>query len=194
MTPKAFDKLARELFSETLVPLGFCCDKSKACTFYRTVGNGLWHVIMPDLGTRGAWYDVKVFPCCESLEPLFAQRFPDEVGIPTDSFCYLSSKGVGHSHEQFNCKSEENFRNRYQRTVGPSLVQFAIPYLNAIATLEQMVPFIRAPFYRATAMYLVEKNDETRELVQQQKVRIDSLGNDESVVAAREFLDALLKL
>lgn len=192
MTPKAFDKLARELFSATLTPLGFSCENSRTCTFYRALGNGMWHIVMPDLGTRGAWYDVKVFPCCESLEPLFTARFPDELRVPTDSFCYLSSKGVGHSQEQFNCKSEENFRNRYQRTVGPLLAQFAIPYLDAIRNLEEMVPLIRSPLYRATAMYLANKNAETREMVQQQRVRFQGMGNDESVVAVRDFLDSLL--
>ena len=192
MTPKAFDKLARDHFSETLVPLGFSCEKSSTCTFYRASGNGIWHIVMPDLGTRGAWYDVKVFPCCESLEPLFTKDFPDELGVPTDSFCYLSSKGVGHSQEQFNCKSEENFRNRYQRTVGPLLVQFAVPYLDQIRSLEEMVPVIRSPLYRATAMFLVNKNDETREMVQQQRVRFQGMGNEEAVVAVRDFLDSLL--
>ena len=55
-----------------------------------------------------------------------------------------------------------------------------------------MLPLIRSPLYRATAMYLVNKNDETREMVQQQRVRFQGMGNDESVVAVRDFLDSLL--
>jgi hypothetical protein len=41
-------------------------------------------------------------------------------------------------------------------------------------------------------MFLVNKNDETREMVQQQRVRFQGMGNEEAVVAVRDFLDSLL--
>jgi len=120
MTPKAFGKLARALFAPVLEPQGFTCDKSDGCSFYRSVGNGIWHVIVPDLGSRGVWYDVKVFPTSEEIEVMFREKFPDELGIPTDSYCYLSERGIGIDQTQFNCKSEENCRARFQNTVNPA--------------------------------------------------------------------------
>lgn len=192
MTPKAFDKIARELFSETLSPLGFTCEGSETCTFYRAIGNGIWHVIMPDLGTRGVWYDVKVFPCSEQLEPRFRERFPDELGIPTDSFCYLSERGVGMDQTQFNCKSEENFRARYGNTVSGLLTRIAIPYLSEFRTLGDVLPAIRNPLYRAIAMHLVNNNSESRQMVNQQRARLEAIADDENIVAAKKLLDSLL--
>jgi len=192
MTPKAFDKLAREQLSETLSPYGFVCNESDHSTFYRSTGDGMWHVIMPDFGTRGVWYDVKVFPCCEQLQARFRERFPDELGIPTDSFCYLSERGVGMDQTQFTCKTEEGFRSRYRSTVSRLLSEVAVPYLSQFKTLRDLLPVIRNPLYRAIAMHLVNNDSESRLMVSQQRFRLEAVADDEDVVAARKLLDALL--
>lgn len=192
MTPKAFDKIAREMFSETLSPYGFVCDESDRSTFYRSVGGGIWHVIMPDVGSRGAWYDVKVFPCCEHLQARFRDRFPDELGIPTDSFCYLSQRGVGMDQDQFACKTEGGCRSSYRNTVSRLLSEVAVPYLSQFRTLRDLLPVIRNPLYLAIAMHLVNKNSESRLLVNQQRVRLEAVADDEDVIATRNLLDSLL--
>ena len=50
MTAKKFDLLANEMFGKVLLPLGFTNEKSHACTFYRMVGNQVFHFIMPGYG------------------------------------------------------------------------------------------------------------------------------------------------
>ena len=192
MTPKAFDRVARQLFSETLAPLGFSCDKSDRSTFYKEVGNGLWHVIMPDLGSRSIWYDVKVFPCSEQLEARFHGRFPDQLGITTDSFCYLSERGVGIDQTQFSCKTEESFRSRYETTVSVLLAKIAVPYLSQFKTLRDLLPVIRNPLYRAIGMHLINGDSESRQLVSLQRTRLEAIADDDNVVAARKLLDSLL--
>ncbi|MCA9125196.1 MAG: hypothetical protein KDB11_33705, partial [Planctomycetales bacterium] len=84
LTHKQFDKLARELFSVVLSPHGFSCELSRHCTFTRQIGDDIVHVIMPDPGTRCAWYDIQVFPTSPRFHDDFAERFPDSLGNTLD--------------------------------------------------------------------------------------------------------------
>ena len=102
---------------------------------------------MPDLGSRGAWYDIKVFPTSPSLYEDFDTKFPDEIGIPLDVWCYLSeTAGIGLDQQQFNCKYEDNMRSRFERTVKPLLLNTAIPFLNRVQDMETLRPLLRGPF------------------------------------------------
>lgn len=192
MTPKQFSILAKELFGATLGQHGFSSEKSSHAVFYRSVGSGVWHIISADQGTRGAWYDVKVFATCECLEPEFWDRFPDELGIPMDASCYLSMRGVTVAQEQFNCKSEENFRSRYEKSVESLLVDKAIPYLGRFDSLESMLPFIRNSFYEAVAMCKVRGIVHAKGLLLRQKELLQSAPSDDVVRAANRLLDSLL--
>ena len=192
MTPSRFFRSARDLFAETLVPMGFSCERSNACTFYRLAGEGLWHIIMPDLGTRGAWYDVKVFPCFDRLQARFHDRFPDELGIPTDSFCYLSERSVGLDQALFPCSTESHLRSCYVRTVSGLLGRVAVPYLSQFQTLGDVLPVIRNPLQRAIAMHLLKNDAESRQLLTQQRDRLLAIADDEDIVATRRLLESLL--
>jgi hypothetical protein len=193
MTPKQFNAVAKELFGETLGEFGFTSERSSYSVFYRPAENGVWHVISADQGTRGAWYDVKVFATCECLEPEFEKRFPDELGIPMDANCYLSSiRGISVAQEQFNCKSEENFRSRYEKTVKSLLINKAVPYLAQFNSLESILPHIRNPFYEAVAMFRARGIDQARPLLMKQRERLDSAPQDDVVNAATRLLDSLL--
>lgn len=147
MTPKHFGKVARELFAGVLSDYGFSCDESRFCTFYRQQTEEVYHFVLPDLGARGAWFDVKVFPASPLLDPLFNDQFPDDVGIPTDSFSYLSERGIGLDQEKYNCKSEDNFRRRFDLSVQPALREQAIPYLDQFQSLQDIVPVLKAPHF-----------------------------------------------
>ncbi|MGV3607915.1 MAG: hypothetical protein ACO1RA_16025 [Planctomycetaceae bacterium] len=192
MTPKAFDRLAKELFAPVLGPLGFSCEKSDRCSFYRPLGNGLWHVIIPDLGSRGVWYDVKVFPSSEEIEVLFEEKFPDSLGIPTDSYCYLSERGIGVDQTQFNCKTEENYRARFQNTVKGLLTSIAVPYLDRFRSLGDVLPEIRNPLYRAIGEFRIKGLAGSRNMLLQQKDRLANAPSDPNVDAAKKLLESLL--
>jgi hypothetical protein len=192
MTPKQFSTIAKELFGSVLRPFGFSSDDSSYAVFYRSAGNGVWHVVSADQGTRGAWYDVKVFATHESLEPDFQVHFPDELGIPMDASCYLSMRGISVAQEQFNCKSEENLRNRFEKSVKPLLVEKAIPYLEQFSSLESLLPFIRSPFYHAVAMCRARGIDEAKPLLLRQKELLETAPKDDVVKAATQLIDSLL--
>lgn len=151
-----FDKVAREAFGSFLEPLGFSSTESKACTFYREVSAGFYHFVMPDQLRNQPKYDVKVFFHSPLLEPeSWRDWFPDALGIPTESWCYLSSRsGVGPRQELFWCRTEDGFMRGFEEKVKPALLGFAVPYFDSIQTLEQAVPLIKSKQYAAVASAL----------------------------------------
>ena len=92
MTTKQFDKMVIELYGPVLTERGF--ETKNSSTFYRKVRNDVFHVILADPFKGGNYYDIKVFACSPKIEPLFETTFPDDLGIPSDSFCYLSDLGI----------------------------------------------------------------------------------------------------
>ena len=79
MNTKQFDKLAKVHFGGVLEPLGFSSELSLQCTFYKKLPSGLCQVIIPNLGTSGAWFNVLVFAIHPELETDFKERFPDQL-------------------------------------------------------------------------------------------------------------------
>lgn len=147
MTSREFDRIAREVFGNVLAPHGFSCADSKRCTFVRTHGDDVFHVIMPDPGTRFTWYDVNVFPTSPRLHVDFDDRFPDDLGNTLDVWGKLNDRtGIGMVQARFNCKTEDNFRSRFDINVAPLLVSAAIPFLDTIHTYDDLLPHLRGPF------------------------------------------------
>ncbi|EDL60367.1 hypothetical protein [Gimesia maris] len=194
MTPKQFDKVARQLFAGVLSAYGFTCEGSRYCTFYRKYSDELFHFVLPDLGTHGTWFDVKVFPASPLLDPLFQEDFPDDVGIPTDSYSYLSERGIGLDQEKFNCKTEENMRHRFEASVRPALEDRAIPYLDQFCSIDDIVPVLSNPIFRGIGLHLVGKMEEAIPLLQQQRERLSLLDSDTPAISARlRFIEELLE-
>ncbi|MFG0266672.1 MAG: hypothetical protein ACF8AM_16225 [Rhodopirellula sp. JB055] len=193
MKPDSFDNIAKELFGRALEPLGFSCSGSKTSVFHRKVDGDIYHLVMPDLGTRGAWYDVKVFPFWSRLDPQFVERFPDSLGVPTDVFCFLSERGIGPDQKQFNCKSEDNFRSRFEKTVEPLLASVAVPYLDRFQNVRDLLPGVRNPLHKAIALHEVEGIEASTEQLKRQRDRLSGLNSsDKSVVSTLQLLDELL--
>ena len=151
LTHKQFDKLARELFASVLSPNGFSCDASRRCTFTRQLSPEIYHVIMPDPGTRCAWYDVHVFATSPRLQSDFEHVFPDDLGNTLDIWGKLGETGIGMNNQGFNCKYETNMRDRFTKTVLPLLTTYAIPFLDQIRTYEDLLPHLRGPMARFNA-------------------------------------------
>lgn len=194
MTPKQFDEVARQLFADVLSAYGFSCEESRFCTFYRQHSDEVFHFVLPDLGTRGTWFDVKVFPASPLLDPLFKEQFPDDVGIPTDSFSYLSERGVGLDQEKFNCKTEENLRRRFESSVRPALEKLAIPYLDQFRSIDDIVSVLRSPMFRGIGLHCVGKMEEAIPLLQQQRERLSLSDSDDPAISARlRFIEELLE-
>ena len=117
MKTKEFNRKVNELFKPILENYGFTSDGSKDCTFYRQINDDIFHFILPDLGTKGFSYDIKVFPTSSLIDPIFLESFPDKIGIPSDSYSYLSARGVGMSQELFSCNSDHAFTNTFKNKV-----------------------------------------------------------------------------
>jgi len=145
---------------------------------------GIYHFVLPDCGGRGHWYDVKVFASTPDLDPLFHQQFPDHLGIPSDSYSYLSKYGVGLDQQKFPCRTEKDFVTEYE-VLDSLLTSVAVPYLDGLQSLEDVLPTIKHPLYFATALYLVGRKTEAKPLIEQQVARIERSGAVDSGSLAR---------
>ena len=144
MKEKQFDLLAKEHFGLILEPIGFSVERSRYSTFHRQASDDIYHVIMPDLSSDGTWFDIRVFATSPLIEPQFDKLFPDDVGIPSDSFSLLHPKfGVGARQQKFRCKTEEGFVRNFNKEVVPALESKALPYLDGINSLNDLMPYIR---------------------------------------------------
>ncbi len=195
MKESEFNLLANEIFGGLLTPLGFTNERTEACTFYRKVGDEVYHFIMPCIGSRGVWYQIYVFPHSPAIYPIFEQRFPDNLGIPTDRFSLLSEyDGVNLTQQQFNCKYEENFRRGFARTVHPLLLKVAVPYLDRFQTVADIVPVIRHPSFLGFALHHVGRSEEAVAALQREKDRLRRLDTkNKDVATLLEHVERLLE-
>lgn len=194
MKEKQFDLLAKENFSRILKPHGFSADLSKYSTFYREASGNIYHVIMPDLSTDGSWFDIRVFATSSVIEPDFSKSFPDEVGIPSDSFSLLHPRfGVGARQQKYRCKTEEGFIRNFNKDVIPALEDKAIPYFGDINSLKDLVPHIRRDFYLGATLWHIEKYEKSTELLVSERSRLSSLeDNTGRVSALLSYIDNIL--
>jgi hypothetical protein len=153
LSAKKFDALAKKAFGSILEPEGFSCLESTRCTFYRQIADDLFHFVVPDQLRNLPKYDVKVFFNSPRLEPgAWEGKFPDDIGIPTDTWSSLhSTSGVGPDQQLFWCRTEEGFLKDFEGRVRPALIMHAIPYLRGYMSLTQAIPAIRSKHYRAIA-------------------------------------------
>lgn len=192
MKPRQFYDIARELFDGVLPRAGFSRQHSRFCTYCRRVGGDVYHLVMPDLGTRGVWYDVKVFPASPHLQPLFESHFPDALEVTTDRWSYLSEEGVGMTQGRFNCKYEDNFRRRFEKTVKPLLINVALPYLDKIQTIKDTIPLLKNAGFLGSALHYVGRRGESKPLLEKERERLLQLDTREEIVAA--WLDRVNEL
>ncbi|MBK8323531.1 MAG: hypothetical protein IPL06_12515 [Betaproteobacteria bacterium] len=149
MTPKAFDSLVRRHFGELLSPHGFSAEGSRHSTFWRRIEGDLYHFILADPLRHSSTYDVKVFFSSPRIDENFAGGFPDSLGIPSDTFCQLNAKaGITYKGSHFPCANETIFIKGFEQAVRPALVEHALPYLDALASVEAMLALVRHPSFR----------------------------------------------
>lgn len=153
LSAKKFDALARSAFGSVLEAEGFSCTDSMRCTFYRQASDDLFHFVMPDPLRNLPKYDVKVFFSSPLLEQgAWESNFPDNLGIPTDTWSFLHSvSGVGPDQQLFWCRTEDGFLKDFEDRVKPALTRHALPFLKGYASLAQAIPAIRSKHYRAVA-------------------------------------------
>ena len=185
MREDKFDELVREQFGPLLLPKGFEVDRSEYCTFYRSRPNDIWHIILPDIGSSGAWYDVRVFATSPLIEADFDRLFPDSLGIPSGSFSLLhSTLGVGARQEMFKCRTESIFASNFRDKVGPAITQFALPYLDSIVDVKSLLPLINHEFYRGLSLIEVGNLEEGTKVLVSERERLSKAHDDSGRVSS----------
>jgi len=194
MKEKQFDKLAKEHFGFILGSKGFSAERSKYSTFYRQVTDDIYHVIMPDLSRDGAWFDIRVFAMSPLIEPQFDELFPDELRIPSDSFSLLHPKtGVGLDQKKYPCRTEEGFTRNFNKDVVVALKEKALPYLDSITCLHDLIPYIKRDFYLGAALWHDGEQKKARELLIAEKSRLSNIDDDTGRVSSLlNYIDNVL--
>jgi hypothetical protein len=194
MNSEDFYILAADYFGRELTANGFKCDGSKTSTYYRWVTDDIVHVVRPFLSKNGTWYDIRVFATSPMIDFLFESRFPDSIGIPSDSFSYLHpSTGVGCDQKQYHCKSAESFVRSFEQTVAPALRQHAVPFLDRIATIGELVSTVRNPLFRAIGIWQKGDKELARPLLTAELKRLSEISDSTGQVAIGiRYLENLL--
>ena len=195
MLPKDFDAYAKKAFGQALEPHGFSCTMSRQCTFYRWASEELIHVVLPDRGTKGTWFDVKVFATSPVIIPSFGDCFPDDIGIPSDLFSYLHhSNGVGCDQDRFHCRTVGIFHRIFEQRVAPSLVKHAIPFLDNLTTVTDLIPTIRCNLSLGLALAHVGRNNEADPILRAEKARLKNNNTgDEKLQEMLRWIDEALE-
>ena len=142
MRSREFYKLSAELMSPVLKPQGFNNDGSKRSVFHRQVSDNIFHCIIPWLkGRGGATFEIRVLATSPLIDIEFAERFPDELGMPLDRMTDLDpTKGVTFiSDHTFRGNKKEGFIRNFNNQAKPAIIEHAIPYLDKIDTLEKLL-------------------------------------------------------
>ncbi len=194
MKEKRFNQLAREYFGSILEQNGFSVERSKFSTFYRQASDDIYHVIMPDLSRDGTWFDIRVFVTSPLIEPQFNKGFPDTVAIPSDSFSSLHPRfGVGARMHKYRCKTEEGFTRNFNKDVVVALKEKALPYLDSITCLHDLIPYLKRNFYLGAALWHDGQQEKARELLIAEKSILSNIDDDTGRVSSLlNYIDNVL--
>jgi len=179
MNLRQFEILVKKHFGHVLEPIGFRTERSNHSTFYRQASKEIYHIIMPDLSSDGTWFDIRVFATSSLIEPNFEALFPDELRIPSGMFSLLHPKtGVGADQKQYRCKYEEGFIRNFKKEVIPAIVDKALPYLDLINDLSDLVPLIKSDFYLGATLWHTGEQERARKLLLKEQSRISGISDD----------------
>jgi hypothetical protein len=149
VTPKQFDALIRSHLGALLAPHGFSSEGSRHCTFWRKTDNEIFHFVMPDPLRHSPTYDIKVFASSPLIDRAFKDHFPDSLGIPSDTVCRLNVKlGVTHKASSFPRVDERSFLAGFENAVRPAILNHALPYLDAVSSVESLLSLVRNPGFK----------------------------------------------
>jgi hypothetical protein len=149
MQAREFDRMVKECFGRVLEPHRFTCAQTRRSSFWRKVEGDLYHFIIADRFHHRPAYDVMVFASSPRIDPEFGARFPDDLGVPSDSNCRLNAKsGIGSHGSSFPCGTKEAFQASFNSAVARALEEVAVPYLDGISSIEALLATIRHPGFR----------------------------------------------
>lgn len=140
MGPKQFSSLSKKYFGEILEPLGFETYELVNPLYHRTNDNKISQVIIPQLGSRGVWFDILIFVASPEIHQDFFKEFPNYVHDTSGGNCYLHpDTGVGFDQMMYRCRTKEGFIRNFLNQAKPALEQHALPYFDRIKSLNELV-------------------------------------------------------
>ncbi len=183
MKQAEFISAARKHFGEFLSPLGFSYEKSRHSTFHRRASDDVFHFIIPSLSRDGTWFDVKVFAQSPLIQPQFSDLFPDDLGIPSQLASNLHpDRGVGVHHKAYRCNKIDGFIRNFDNEVVPALKIHALPYLDKLKTLQDLLPIINDDFYMGVCLWRLGRQSEARDLLVPEALRLAGLSDQTDYV------------
>lgn len=145
MTPTKFRKLSLEYFGGFLFDLGFEVQTKYGPTYFKANENDVYHFIMPQTNRRGDWFDVMIFANSPKINPKFEAYFENGIDVPSDNNSYLHPvEGIHWRQKCYKCGREEDFINSFNKEVLPALQTFALPYLEKINTVSDLVKTVHS--------------------------------------------------
>ena len=196
MTKAEFKRLIRTSFDPILTPHGFSCEGSKRCAYWRKASDEIYHFISPDALRGGDRYDVVVYASSPQIYGDFWDRFPDWVPYTNGNNGYLSPEdGISDYQKLYFCGNPDAFMTSFKRDTGPALINIAIPYLDKIQTMEDLIPTIQPGGMMGAALLHVGRMAEAKRFIEGEIKRLsalplDKLGQVERALAFQRELQA----
>ena len=175
-----------------LRPYGFTDEASRYSTFYRQIGPEVFHIICPSRRRDGDNFEILMYPTSPVIDPSFASRFPDELGVPTNLYPYLGENGIGYP-QLFNCRYEDDIRRRFEKSIKLPLLTAALPYLDPIKTIADMIPLLKHQGPLGFALDHVGRHEEVRQVLTSERDRLAGLDTTApSIIADLKKIDEIL--
>ena len=198
MTKTELMRIIRVNFDPILTPRGFSCEGSTRCCYWRKASDEIYHIISPSMLRHGDRYDITVYATSPLIYKDFSINFPDWVPYTNGNNGYLSPEdGVSDYQKLYFCGNPDAFMTSFKRDAGPALINIAIPYLDKIQTMEDLIPTIQPGGMMGAALLHTGRTAEAKRYIESEIKRLselplDKLGQVERALAFQQELLAKL--
>ena len=179
MTKTEFKRAIRINFDPILTPHGFSCEGSTRCCYWRKASDEIYHIISPSMRRYGDRYDITVYATSPLIYEDFSANFPDWVPYTNGNHGYLSPEdGISSYAKAYFCNNPDAFMTSFKRDTAPALTNIAIPYLDKIQTMQDLMPTISAPGMMGAALLHVGRAAEAKHYIESEIRRLSALPRD----------------
>jgi len=198
MVKKAeFLQLIKDNFGPILLPRGFSPEGSKQGVFWRKSGDDIYHIISPSRDRSMDRYSVAVYASSPIVYGDFWTYFPD-LNLLNGGSGYLSPEhGISDYKKMFFCRNPEAFATSFNRDTAPALLNIALPYLDDITDMNDLIPTIRDCGMMGPALLHVGRHAEAKSRIESEirsleRLPRDNLGQVERAISfQRNLLERL---
>lgn len=165
-------KLLRSLFGQVLEPIGFVDAPLGHSILWRKVSAEINHVIGPNLTVRGDRFEVWVYP-----HSCVCSTGPDEINpLPGMPYFLNELAGVSSCQQSWPCGTEEELTGSFETEIKPLILTKAIPYLDQIKCLADMLPLLEpdpvGEWFRGIVLLHCGRRQEAKEAFLKERERI----------------------